>query len=245
MFTWHRLTFVASAIVAYMGIATLGNFYAMGLPHSPVGALYQRSIEASLLWMLLWSGVGCYAGMRGRWSEYWLGVAVITLVPLLLVLPTGAIVWWDVAAWLLEDSLFPSPFWIKGLMVFMGLGPLIFGACCAGLLRLQLQYWERALRKGVCQKCSYNLTGNVSGICPECGTPVGPRPEVQRTTGDRNALDVRWLYVMGILLFICGYWLFRTASHRWMAYSLLGGGGMFIVAFAILRRKLVRRNKRG
>jgi rRNA maturation endonuclease Nob1 len=23
-----------------------------------------------------------------------------------------------------------------------------------------------------CQRCNYNLTGNVSGICPECGTPI-------------------------------------------------------------------------
>ena len=23
-----------------------------------------------------------------------------------------------------------------------------------------------------CPKCDYNLTGNVSGICPECGTPI-------------------------------------------------------------------------
>ena len=23
-----------------------------------------------------------------------------------------------------------------------------------------------------CAKCDYNLTGNISGICPECGTPV-------------------------------------------------------------------------
>ena len=28
-----------------------------------------------------------------------------------------------------------------------------------------------------CQSCTYNLTGNVSGICPECGTPI---PEEQR-----------------------------------------------------------------
>ena len=25
---------------------------------------------------------------------------------------------------------------------------------------------------GRCLDCGYNLTGNVSGICPECGTPV-------------------------------------------------------------------------
>ncbi len=25
---------------------------------------------------------------------------------------------------------------------------------------------------GHCPACSYNLTGNISGVCPECGTPV-------------------------------------------------------------------------
>jgi hypothetical protein len=25
---------------------------------------------------------------------------------------------------------------------------------------------------GRCRKCGYNLTGNMSGICPECGTRV-------------------------------------------------------------------------
>jgi hypothetical protein len=25
---------------------------------------------------------------------------------------------------------------------------------------------------GHCQKCGYDLTGNVSGRCPECGTPI-------------------------------------------------------------------------
>lgn len=28
---------------------------------------------------------------------------------------------------------------------------------------------------GQCSKCDYDLTGNVSGVCPECGTPVPPR----------------------------------------------------------------------
>jgi hypothetical protein len=35
--------------------------------------------------------------------------------------------------------------------------------------------WWRDLRRypeGHCQKCGYDLTGNVSGICPECGTPT-------------------------------------------------------------------------
>jgi hypothetical protein len=26
---------------------------------------------------------------------------------------------------------------------------------------------------GHCKDCGYNLTGNVSGVCPECGTEIG------------------------------------------------------------------------
>ena len=31
---------------------------------------------------------------------------------------------------------------------------------------------HRRKRRGVCVKCRYDLTGNVSGVCPECGTKV-------------------------------------------------------------------------
>lgn len=29
---------------------------------------------------------------------------------------------------------------------------------------------------GFCAQCGYDLTGNTSGICPECGTPTGGLP---------------------------------------------------------------------
>jgi rubrerythrin len=31
---------------------------------------------------------------------------------------------------------------------------------------------ERRAAKGACRVCGYDLTGNVSGICPECGLPI-------------------------------------------------------------------------
>ena len=31
---------------------------------------------------------------------------------------------------------------------------------------------DRRPRKGHCPHCGYNLTGNESGVCPECSTPV-------------------------------------------------------------------------
>jgi hypothetical protein len=35
-------------------------------------------------------------------------------------------------------------------------------------------FWHARKRKkpGLCQVCLYDLTGNVSGICPECGSPI-------------------------------------------------------------------------
>jgi hypothetical protein len=32
--------------------------------------------------------------------------------------------------------------------------------------------WQFRNRECRCPTCSYNLTGNTSGVCPECGTPV-------------------------------------------------------------------------
>ena len=39
------------------------------------------------------------------------------------------------------------------------------------LIRGPVRWWRRH-RNGWCVECGYNLTGNVSGICPECGTPI-------------------------------------------------------------------------
>jgi len=35
-----------------------------------------------------------------------------------------------------------------------------------------LFYRDRRHPPGHCQRCGYNLTGNESGVCPECGTEV-------------------------------------------------------------------------
>ena len=42
--------------------------------------------------------------------------------------------------------------------------------------------WKEWHRRslGLCLRCAYNLTGNTSGVCPECGTPVMP---VNKTAG--------------------------------------------------------------
>ena len=41
-----------------------------------------------------------------------------------------------------------------------------------------MQHWWHARHgRGHCRKCGYNLTGNVSGRCPECGKKVAMKHE--------------------------------------------------------------------
>ena len=37
-----------------------------------------------------------------------------------------------------------------------------------------------------CPRCRYDLTGNTSGVCPECGTPIEIKPEAEVDQGTSN-----------------------------------------------------------
>jgi hypothetical protein len=50
-----------------------------------------------------------------------------------------------------------------------GLVGLLVGLVVGGIRRRRT---VRRQRRGLYVKCGYNLTGNVSGVCPECGTQV-------------------------------------------------------------------------
>lgn len=46
------------------------------------------------------------------------------------------------------------------------------------LLRGPFRRWNRR-RHGRCMDCDYDLTGNTTGICPECGAPIS-NPPIQK-----------------------------------------------------------------
>ena len=59
-------------------------------------------------------------------------------------------------------------------MSLTGLAALWFAI--AGVAWLIWSKSRSPLPYDACFKCGYNLTGNESGVCPECGMPVEPKP---------------------------------------------------------------------
>ena len=63
----------------------------------------------------------------------------------------------------------PAPL---GAMLWAGLKPLLFILPAAALWAGYRSFRARSAGRGahLCPRCGYDLTGNVSGVCPECGT---------------------------------------------------------------------------
>jgi hypothetical protein len=61
----------------------------------------------------------------------------------------------------------PTPF--IGLDFFAPLWLLFLGFIAYPVFVLAENRARRRWRTVLCPKCSYNLIGNVSGVCPECG----------------------------------------------------------------------------
>ncbi|MHC4442946.1 MAG: hypothetical protein ACYTF1_02885 [Planctomycetota bacterium] len=62
---------------------------------------------------------------------------------------------------------------ILGLLLFFG---------CHGVARFwsKLRYAGIRREMGICEKCGYDLTGNTSGVCPECGEKISEPTETNQ-----------------------------------------------------------------
>ncbi|GJM23618.1 MAG: hypothetical protein DHS20C16_00330 [Phycisphaerae bacterium] len=65
--------------------------------------------------------------------------------------------------------------WYVPLAFLMGViaFTLVPFAILSGFVYVRTRYWP-IYEDWQCSNCGYDLTGNVSGVCPECGTPSAP-----------------------------------------------------------------------
>lgn len=115
----------------------------------------------SLYWSLYYSGIGwgCAILEAGQFRAYKGGTSGAGWI-FAKNDPAPALHWW----W---------PSWRYGSSTSMELAfPVWTAMLMAGLLTLIAWRHSRRIGPGYCKDCSYDLTGNTSGVCPECGKPV-------------------------------------------------------------------------
>jgi hypothetical protein len=135
--------------------------------------LYLRRTPIQIIWPSKTWGIMPVSSLESRFFK-WRKFNTTWLLPLdpearSYVRPNGSINWGE------GPNLALSPMhyqklvlsaWIPGLPILLLCSYPIF-ALCIGILRV---FYER--RHGGCQNCGYNLTGNTSGVCPECGAYI-------------------------------------------------------------------------
>jgi predicted RNA-binding Zn-ribbon protein involved in translation (DUF1610 family) len=105
------------------------------------------------------------------------------------------------SGWRVEVTCRPMAVWVP---YYSRLGgrwrlPLWIPAALAAGAALAVRRGSRRLRTADgCARCGYNLTGNVSGVCPECGTAISRSAAATRRG--------RWrVWVFASTVALCGY----------------------------------------
>jgi len=143
------------------GAAALGVFV-VGLVSGSAPPLWEYLLLAT---GMLWLAAGIHSAEAKRRR-------ITARVVRLLVLSALSFSLAAVGAWIMPTD---APGWIA-LRVVRSAGYALL--VCA-----LIYHRTKGPRKGHCIACDYNLTGNVSGRCPECGTPIAAGTEAAAPPG--------------------------------------------------------------
>lgn len=135
-----------------------------------IGAVLTALVVAGWVVSFLWSVWFAVGSVSVYLGESGIGVGPLRYYERLTAFYRG---WPDGWEWMVLMPRFQrtGPVWV--LIPFIWLLPLVY---------IPTMYlWDRDLtarrrtRLGQCLKCGYDLSGNVSGVCPECGEPIAGR----------------------------------------------------------------------
>lgn len=128
--------------------------------------------QCGVLWALLWTGAGWVLAARKRiwdpmpWS--WMIVLVPVVIGLLSALAQARFLFFAEVR-VRTSGQFA---WLDYAMTMI---PFAEGIVLGLVLLVQARIWRALGRAGHYCKCGYDLTGNLSGVCPECGTKIERR----------------------------------------------------------------------
>lgn len=157
--TWRRsrTTFL---LAAGSGLVLLA-FVIFGLMMAGADWLDERTV---IIFFPVILAVGHVLVAKGsRWPALWI---ISSLNAFAYVLSAAALIWASGNDWA-EGRNF-TIMWI-GIFMLPSIGISVLTPIFAFIEWVKM---PRPKTPGFCARCGYNLTGNVSGVCPECGEPT-------------------------------------------------------------------------
>lgn len=136
---------------------------------------FARLIVWSLSWMVVCLVVGWIRYARGKRPRREAAAWPLAVVPLALALCTSAYMGWhdytQVAGGMGRAGNAAFRF-DPGILILNSAIHLLVGAFFSSLLLVHAAIWRLPVTPGRCGACNYDLTGNATGVCPECGERV-------------------------------------------------------------------------
>ncbi len=173
---------IVAALAAYCLVAEALDFHLLGLRLSSASALNHRLRECLVLWVVVCSVIGWALYFLKRRPERKSSAWPLLAVPLVAALWVAASEGFDVYRDHVENakrSMPPAALWCHiGMPVIGAALPLGLWAAISVLLVMQAKFWRRPITLGICPTCEYDLTGNESGVCTECGSGVVTDPDI-------------------------------------------------------------------
>lgn len=178
-----RLVLMLVAIVAACElIMHATDLHLLGLPTPGASSINHRLQESLILWIVVCLGVGWSRYFFNRRPERDAKTWPVSVIPLIVALWLAGSRGWEALQQYVALNNGPSGasrFWLNlGVPLALAGFPLIIWVMIAWLLSSQAKIWRNPVKIGYCPCCDYDLTGNQSGSCPECGTPIVIDPEI-------------------------------------------------------------------
>lgn len=166
---------IGVSLIVYAILAELLDFHLISLRIPGDSRLNHRLEEITMLWWPLCSVAGWILALRKQIPKHNVRILPMVIVPIVISFWLSSCEVWEryqKGAFRPPSPGLPNMFWFEMIGILI---PLILGGLFAGLLWFQARHWRKLGLAGVCYECGYDLTGNVSGRCPECGTQISKK----------------------------------------------------------------------
>ncbi len=235
---------IGIAVAAYVALVETFDVGPFGprVPGTSVSAHGLR--EYAFAWSIACSAVGWLQFVRKRRPPRAAALWPVAVVPLAIAVGLAVADAWH--AWgeygryrnfLLTRGIPHASFsWSWGLSLLGAAMSLAYGVMLSAFLAAQGVVWRLPVTPGVCTACGYDLTGNTSGTCPECGTRIVEDQSIPARFYRRKQ---RWLPELALfpdaqIRYDAWRQAYRERSHSWALYIFLAGVLTALIARALM-----------